>query len=378
MMPDPDHTLIAPQGAFLLRRRPLRPREVLRAWDAADEYVLNTLADQPPDTRLLIVNDTFGALVVALNHLQPHAFSDSHLSFLATRMNLRANDLPEPLDRLRTSLDPLEGVFDCVVMKVPKTLALLEDQLIRLRPHLTTDTRFMVAGMVKALPAAVWRLLERIIGPTDTRLAWKKARLIVATVDPRLKIPANPYPTEYQLENTDYWLRNHANGFSRERLDIGTRFFLEHLPVDPHARDIIDLACGNGVVGLIAAARNPGATLHFVDESFMAVDCARTNFRRAFGEQRAASFQVGDGLSDFPPRSAELILCNPPFHQQNTIGDQLAVQLFRQAKTVLKIGGELWVVGNRHLNYQQGLRRLFGHCELVAGNAKFVIWRATA
>jgi len=378
MMPDQHHTLTVPQGVFVLHRLPLRPRESLRAWDAADEYVLNTLSDTPPNTRMLIVNDSFGALVVALNQMQPHALSDSYLSHLATRANLLNNHLPENNEKFRASLDTLEGMFDCVVIKVPKTLALLEDQLIRLSPHINADTKFIVAGMVKAMPANVWKLLEALVGPTHTQLARKKARLILVTVDKSLKIPENPYPIEYQLENTDYWLSNHANVFSRDRLDIGTRFFLEHLPIIPDATDIIDLACGNGVVGLIAAKRNPGATVHFVDESYMAVASARTNFRRAFGEQRAASFLVGDGLSDFPPRSADVILCNPPFHQQNTIGDQIAVQLFEQVENVLKIGGELWVVGNRHLHYQHDLRRFFGHCERVAGNAKFVIWRAVA
>lgn len=377
-MPNQDHTLTAPQGTFILHRLPHRPRELLRAWDAADEYVLDTLADTPSNTRVLIVNDTFGALAVALHHLQPHALSDSYLSQQATRINLLNNKLPEHAVKFTASLDTLDGVFNCVVIKVPKTLALLEDQLIRLRPHINADTQIIVAGMVKALPANVWKLLERLIGNTSTSLAKKKARLIFATLNENLAIPANPYPIEYQLENTNYWLSNHANVFSRDRLDIGTRFFLEHLPIKPNATDIIDLACGNGVVGLIAAERNPNATLHFIDESFMAVASARTNFQRAFGEQRTASFQIGDGLSNFAAQSADVILCNPPFHQQNTIGDQIAVQLFKQAKNVLKKGGELWVIGNRHLNYYQDLNRLFGNCTVVASNTKFVIWRAKA
>jgi 16S rRNA (guanine1207-N2)-methyltransferase len=124
---------------------------------------------------------------------------------------------------------------------------------------------------------------------------------------------------------------------------------------------------------LIAAERNPDATLHFVDESFMAVASAQANFYRAFGNSREAGFQVGDGLSDFAEQSADLILCNPPFHQQHTIGDACAGQFFKQAKKVLKRDGELWIIGNRHLAYHQDLKRLFGNCTVVAGNAKFVI-----
>jgi len=379
-MIDSEHTLSISEVEFILERLPHRPRELLRAWDAADEYILDYLAEHtfatPP--RCLIINDNFGALAVALHHWQVQAVSDSYLSQQATRLNLLRNQLPESCVQLISSLENLDGLFDCVVIKVPKTLALLEDQLIRLRPHLHPDTHIIVAGMVKNLPSSVWKLLERLIGTTSTSLAKKKARLIFATLNEDLVIPANPYPTEYQLENTNYWLTNHANVFSRDRLDIGTRFFLSHLPIKPNATDIIDLACGNGVVGLIAAERNPNARLHFVDESFMAVASAQENFYRAFGKEREVSFQVGDGLSEFAAQSADVILCNPPFHQQNAIGDQIALQLFKQTKNVLKKGGELWVIGNRHLGYHQDLSRLFGNCTVVASNTKFVIWRAKA
>ena len=144
------------QGEFELNRLPKRPRELLRAWDAADEYLLNTLAEElnlPDAARVLIVNDSFGALAVALNAFRPDAISDSYLSQQATRLNLAANNLPEQSVSLQNSLEPLAGVFDLVLIKVPKTLALLEDQLIRLHPHLTPSTRIIVAGMIKTLPS---------------------------------------------------------------------------------------------------------------------------------------------------------------------------------------------------------------------------------
>jgi 23S rRNA (guanine1835-N2)-methyltransferase len=232
--------------------------------------------------------------------------------------------------------------------------------------------------MIKTLPPSIWKMLERLVGPTTTALARKKARLIFASPDPELVVPDSPYPVCYRLEDTDYLISNHANVFSRDSLDIGTRFFLQHLPVIKGACDIIDLGCGNGLLGLIAAERNPGATVHFVDESFMAVVSAKENFHRAFGQERNATFRVGDGLKDFDPASADLILCNPPFHQQNTMGDQIASSLFKDSRKVLKTGGQLWVIGNRHLNYHINLNQLFGRHTVVASNAKFVILNAVA
>jgi 16S rRNA (guanine1207-N2)-methyltransferase len=367
-------------GEFTLRRLPKRPLELLQAWDAADEYLLDTFAataNTLTEPRILIVNDSFGALAVALNTLQPQAFSDSFLSQQATQLNLAENGLSLQQVQLINSLEPLQGLFDAVLIKAPKTLALLEDQLIRIRPHLHTNSRVILAGMIKALPATLWSLLERLIGPTTTSLAKKKARLIMATPNADIKIANNPYPVCYTLENTDYLISNHANVFSREKLDIGTRFFLEHLPVKSAIRDIIDLGCGNGLVGLIAAERNPLANIHFIDESFMAVASAKDNFFHAYGLKRSAIFTVGDGLCDFATSTADLILCNPPFHQQHTVGDQIAISLFLQSRRVLRKGGELWVIGNRHLNYHNQLQRLFGNHQVIATNAKFIIIKAT-
>ncbi|MCL7419842.1 MAG: methyltransferase [Methylobacter sp.] len=379
--PGLDNLLTVPQGEFKLDRLPLRARELLRAWDAADEYLLDYLAEDgnlPAGARILILNDTFGALAVALSGFRPQAISDSYLSQQATRVNLAGNGLAEDSVRLLNSLEAPDGVFDAVLIKVPKTLALLEDQLLRLQPHLQASTRIIVGGMIKAMPASVWKILERLIGPTTTSLARKKARLIFAAPDPKRMVPANPYPVRYRLEGTDYLITNHANVFSRDSLDIGTRFFLQHLPVNPEVRDIVDLGCGNGVVGLMAAVRNPQATVHFVDESFMAVASARENFSRALGAERQAMFRVGDGLTEFEPDSVDLILCNPPFHQQHAVGDQIASSMFKHARRIMRTGGELWVIGNRHLGYHVALKRLFEACSVVAANSKFVILRARA
>lgn len=367
------------QGNFELQRLPLRSNELLRAWDAADEYLLNYLAEvNLPNlgNTTLIINDSFGALATALAPFAPMSLSDSYLAQQATRLNLKANGLNEQTVHLLNSLQAPIVPIDLLLVKAPKTLALLEDLLHRLRPYLHSKSKIVVAGMLKNLPPSVWSIIQRLIGPTQNSLAKKKARLIFAEFNPELAIPANPYPVTYTLERTQYSICNHANVFSREQLDIGTRFFLQHLPRHFSGKAIVDLGCGNGIVGLMAAAGNPDAKLHFVDESFMAVASAEQNFTQAFGNSRSAIFTVGDTLEEFPAKSVDLILCNPPFHQQQTIGDHLAVKMFKQALKTLRPEGELWVIGNRHLGYQSYLAKLFGASRLVASNSKFVIVKA--
>ncbi len=369
--------LDVPQGKFELYRLPKRKNEKYRAWDAADEYLLQYVFEKlalSGSDKILILNDSFGALAIALHAFSPTSISDSYLSQQATGLNLSINTLPENCIQLRNSLEWAKLSVDLVLIKVPKTLALLEDQLIRLQPLLTVETIVIAAGMVKAMPASVWKLLEQYTGETRPSLARKKARLIFVSVNGQLKRENNPYPIYYQLENTDYRICNHANVFSRDSLDIGTRFLLEHLPKKIGANDIVDLGCGNGILGLMLASYNKSAQLYFVDESYMAIASAKETFYSAFTE-RQATFCVADGLMNFDSEAIDLIICNPPFHQQNTVGNQIALSMFKQSFRVLRNEGELWVIGNRHLGHHIELKKIFTRYDVVASNEKFVIWR---
>lgn len=375
----PETTLQVAQGKFQLLRFPIERNEKLQAWDAADEYLLNDIElrlKRIKQPRILIINDSFGALAVALHTFKPCCVSDSYISQQATTANLTRNHLGTEAVTLFNSLQLPTGQFDFVLIKAPKILAYLEDLLIRLPSVLKPDTQVIIAGMVKNMPASIWQTLEKLIGKTTPSKAVKKARLIYAQPDALRHVPDNPYPHFYQLENSPYRICNHANIFSHQRLDIGTRFFLQHLPVDNRYQQVVDLGCGNGLVGLMFAEKNPQAQLHFIDESYMAVASAEENFKSAF-KDRHATYKVSDALTGYTADCVDLVLCNPPFHQQNTVGSHIALRMFKQARNVLRSGGELWVIGNRHLGYQANLKKIFPKVELIKSNAKFIIIKAS-
>ncbi|PWQ95023.1 50S rRNA methyltransferase [Leucothrix pacifica] len=262
-----------------------------------------------------------------------------------------------------------------MLIKVPKTTALLEDQLIRLRPHLHKDSVIIAAGMIKHLQKSAFQCIEKIIGPLTTSLAKKKARLIFASLDEALEQPVSPYPTRYDETEIGLTLSNHANVFSREHLDLGARFFLTHFSEIPGVQRVVDLACGNGVLGIKYQQQAPDAQVEFIDESYMAVASTQDNYRSVFPDNDSASFSAVDGLSQTDSGSVDLILCNPPFHQQHVIGEQMALEMFRDSKRCLAQGGELWVVANRHLPYPAKLKQMFGNCRTVGTNKKFAVLR---
>lgn len=365
-----------------LLRQPEQQDEPLQAFDAADEYLLNHLHDLAlheqglhADSRVLLLNDSFGALAASLApHCVVTSGGDSHLGFLALQKNLARNQLPDTAVTFVPASQVPQGPFDWVLIRVPKTLALLEEQLIRLHGQLAPGARVIAGAMLKHLPRAAGDLLERYIGPVQASLAVKKARLLSATPTDKPAV-VSPYPSRYALEQPPLQLLNHANLFCREGLDIGTRAFLPHLPKSLAARRVADLGCGNGVLGIAHALANPQDELTLVDESYMAVQSAAENWRAALGE-RPVTLRAGDGLAEQAPESLDLVLCNPPFHQQQVVGDFLAWRMFTQARAALVTGGELWIVGNRHLGYHGKLKRLFRGVEQVAATPKFVVLRA--
>lgn len=364
-------------STLTLVRYPLSAQETaLQAWEAADEYLLRELADMPlGDGPRLIFNDAFGALACGLQAQSPCCISDSYLSQLATRHNLAQNGFDVEGVTLLDSLSDLPAAPALVVIKVPKTLALLEHQL-RMLSHVVTPQTVVIAGAkARDIHTSTLALFEQILGPTKTSLAWKKARLVHCQPDGRE--PSDSLPlTEWPVPENDFQIANHANVFARGGLDIGARLFMQHLPQELEGK-VVDLGCGNGVVGLTALDLNPQATISFLDESYMAVASSRKNveLNRPQDLDRC-EFAVNNSLAGIADGSLQAVLCNPPFHQQQAISGDIAWQMFTDAKRCLSVGGELRIIGNRHLNYFQKLKRMFGNCETIASNPKFVVLRA--
>ena len=385
--------MTVPQGTFELRRHPERHREELRAWDSADELLLRRLAGDDPgldaawgplrgDGATLVLQDAFGALSVALAPRSPTVVVDSYCSTRAIPLNLGRNGIDPTTADVRSTRDTLADLAQRVtllVVRPPRNLALLEHLLRLVRPLLAQDAVVVGAEMVKHLHTSTLEVFERVLGPTTTTRAHRRARVLECRPDPALEPGAWPWPTSYVIEPGTLRVESWPGVFSAARLDQGTALLLEHLPETEGPEHVVDLGCGNGVLGTVAALENPDATVTFVDDSALAIESAIGTYATNVGSDGDATFVLGNGLAD-PPAietgSAGLVLCNPPFHEQRAMGDAVAWQMFHDAHVALAPDGELWVVGNRHLAYHAKLRRIFGNCEVVASSARFVVLRA--
>lgn len=379
-----------PFGSLQLARVPLRPKQPLRAWDAADGYVLSHLAEQPlPDGgSIVLVGDSFGALACSLRSHDPIVVNESAAGAAAVLENLSRNGLDELEVYSILDLDTLTEPIDCVVVKIPKSTSELVDVLHRLRPHLHAETRIVGAAMAKHIHTSTIECFTSIIGSTTTSLAHKKARLIHSSFDYALDPGPSPWPSTWTFDGST--LMTHGGGFSPSSIDIGTKFLLDNIgdvaelvPTTGEPLRVVDLGCGNGIIGLRIARDLAAVDANFlvdaVDDSALALAAAESSWEATFpgvAAERVAFRHHHRLIEVVEKRSVDLVVVNPPFHDDRVVGDDTAWSMFTDAHKVLRPGGSLVVVGNRHLAYHAKLKKIFGAVDTMASNKKFVLLRA--
>ena len=375
-------------GSFHLERLPHDPTHTLKAWDAADELMLAHYHKYYPEARHpLILNDNFGALGVSLYKQQPTLVTDSCVSQRAFFANRERNQLTRlyPARQL-DSLSPLPCA-EVVLIKLPKTARYFDYQLRMLNAFLPDNTPVVIGAMNKYLSNTFYQLCQQLLEGTTTSRAHKKARLVCGYTDTCNNNPLENVSAEVlELPDYDLTLFNAPHVFSSGKLDIGSRFFLNNFPNLDGCKKLIDLGCGNGVLGLMAMKQNPQLDVTFVDESYHAICAAKasvsfllgnkTRTQPALTDGERVHFQVNHCLDGYAKNSVDTILCNPPFHQQQSVGTRIARQMFRDSAQVLRAGGSLYVIGNRHLTYHIELKKLFRQVSVKASDRKFVIYAA--
>jgi len=362
-----EETLECPAGHFSLQR-PGSNDKSLRAWDAADEYLISHITENLTNSPLAIFNDQFGTLGCALNEQIQFWASDSYCATQALNLNLSHNQSSSTVETHNALAAPVCSAEKplTAVIKLPKNLSFFEHQLQLCFKN--GIQQVLIAGMMKHLPKNILSLLQQY-GQVN-RLPFKKKATIFQLELSQSK--ESQYPKLNQFEGIT--LSSEANVFGRDKLDPGAQFFLQNIKQLPKAEYVADLCCGSGILGLKYTEIFKPSSMHFYDESQMAVHSCENSWKlNQEDESTQGQFFWNDGIPDNNSTRYDLILCNPPFHEQHTVGDHIAKRLFKDAKNNLGKGGQLIVVGNRHLGYHQTLKAYFKHVKLMANNQKFVI-----
>jgi len=147
--------------------------------------------------------------------------------------------------------------------------------------------------------------------------------------------------------------------FGHKGVDAGTRLLIDTMVVRP-TDEVLDLGCGYGPVGIVAATLAPQGRVVMIDINERAVALALENARRA-GVANVEVLQ-GDGLGALSGPEFDVIAMNPPIRA----GREVLRRLFRDAHDHLRDQGRFYFVART----AQGAKTLAKEVDEIIGNVQ--------
>lgn len=164
--------------------------------------------------------------------------------------------------------------------------------------------------------------------------------------------------------------------FGWNKVDAGSALLIEQLkqlsPPQTPLKSCVDLGCGYGYLTIAAAGLDICKTINhwtLTDNNAAALLLARQNLlhNELTGEVIAAD--AGKGI----PAKADLLLCNPPFHQGFGIDGDLTDKFLLSAKRLLAPQGIALFVVNQFIPLERKAAPLFSQIKVVIDNGSFKV-----
>lgn len=160
--------------------------------------------------------------------------------------------------------------------------------------------------------------------------------------------------------------------FSKTRIDPGTRLLIESM-ILPEKGYALDLGCGYGPVGIVAAALNPKLRIIMTDLNERALWLAKENTKR----NKAENVEIRKGFLYEPVEGMkfETILSNPP----TTAGMKIVLPIIKQAPEHLAKGGLLQIVVRSKISGKRlttTMKETFGNVKIHARKSGYRVLTA--
>ncbi len=157
--------------------------------------------------------------------------------------------------------------------------------------------------------------------------------------------------------------------FSWDRIDQGSALLIEALPA--LAGHGADLGCGAGALARAVLAEHGVTRLELVDLDRRAIAAAGRNV-----VDPRAVLHWADARRPQPFGELDFVVTNPPFHDGGAEDRALGQAFVARARDLLRPGGSLWLVANRHLPYEAPLASLFGKATLKLERGGYKVYEA--
>ncbi len=194
-----------------------------------------------------------------------------------------------------------------------------------------------------------------------------------AALDVDLLKEWNEFSEVTRVADDRFWSRRGL--FSWDEIDEGSKLLVAHLPESIRGH-VADLGAGWGFLSDFLLRNRPSIKkLDVYEADRVALDCARKNLGSIPTDTNVEYHWADVTLGIGPPRF-DCIVMNAPFHEGRQPDSLLGVKFIAAALGSLRVGGQLWMVANRHLPYEKHLGEAFAESEIVIQEGPFKILRA--
>lgn len=180
----------------------------------------------------------------------------------------------------------------------------------------------------------------------------------------------------YSYENHDIALKTDAGVFSKGKIDYGSdllvNVFLQQHKSDT-AKNIIDVGCGYGPIGLMIAKVAPQHDVNMVDVNHRALSLAETNKQK--NKLENVTIKESDGLSQVSNAYYDCIVTNPPIRA----GKSVVHSILEDAFDKLKHEGMLYVVIQKKQGMPSAKKKMeetFSNVEVLEKSKGYYILRS--
>ena len=202
-------------------------------------------------------------------------------------------------------------------------------------------------------------------GASQKKITSLEVFLNAAIINPMYE---NLVEIKEELRGKVFLFHTRPGVFSKGAVDQGSRLLIETMEIKP-GDTVLDLGCGYGPIGIVAADLAIQGKVMLVDANLRAVRLAEENIK--MNSINNAKALLSDGLEAVADQQFTVILSNPPASS----GIEIFEEFCQDSFNCLKPTGKLYFVTQGRLKeaVKRVFQKVFGNYEIAGRNAKYLV-----